>query len=353
MAVICGCSRRMSSDTARASIHFSASRPLVERPMLIRSMMLAALSWPKASTSTLRRNSSAPTPTEVWLSTVSAKSEMTPCTSSRETLASFAIALPMRCTSFAPMCLSTWAASLSPSVSSRMAARSVPLRAASRLSARSLIGAYPAAHHLRDSLGILAHERARLDELLLVCERGHGCLFLTCGQRGDACRPARRGRQRVRAGSPRRREAHRSDESFHQRPQHREDQHEHHYEAGDDPQQAPGEGCLPERRRLEGAAVSDRTAAGIERLVQNADAVTPRGIESHGVLDELSDSRELIRAQRHLGHFAARSGQDTIADQHRDRQPPDGSGGLTRVIERLVDLVVARDVARNRLVTRP
>ena len=35
----------------------------------MRSMTLAALSSPSASTSTLRRNSSTPTPTDVWLST--------------------------------------------------------------------------------------------------------------------------------------------------------------------------------------------------------------------------------------------------------------------------------------------
>src|SRR6185437_10035557 len=237
MAMICGCSSRMSSATARESIHFNASSPLVERPMLIRSMMLAALSWPRASTSTLRRNSSAPTPTEVWLSTVCAKSEMTPCTSSRETLASFAIAVPIRCTSFAPMCLSTWAASVSPSVSSRIAARSVPLRLASRRSARSLILAYPAAHHLRDSLRVLADERACLHELLLVRQRAHR-LPLPRRQRG---RPAVRcrGLQGLCTGCGRS-EAHRCDERFHQWPEDRQDQYENHHEAGDDPQQAPG-----------------------------------------------------------------------------------------------------------------
>src|SRR6185437_14189476 len=246
MAMICGCSSRMSSDTARGSIHFSASRPLVERPMLIRSMMLVALSCPNASTSTLRRNSSAPTPTEVWLSTVSANSEMTPCTSSRETLESLAIAVPMRCTSLAPMCFSTWAASFSPSDSSRIAARSVPLRAASRRSVRSLIGAYPAAHHLRDSFGVLADERAGLCQLLLVRERIRGRILWTLRQR-------RRGRAR-RAGQSlparRGREAHGGDEGPHEGSQDRENQHQDHHQAGDDPQQAPDEGTLPQRRRL-------------------------------------------------------------------------------------------------------
>ncbi len=226
--------------------------------MLIRSMMLAALSCPRASTSTLRRNSSAPTPTEVWLSTVCANSEMTPRTSSRETLASFAIAVPMRCTSLAPMCLSTWAASVSPSVSSRMAARSVPLRLASRRSVRSLIGPYPAAHDLRDSLRILGHQRARLGELLLVRERGGGGVLVCRRKCGSSSRLRRRGREGLTPG--RSRQTHGSDESSHERPQHREHQHEHHHQAGDDAQQAPDEGCLPKRRRLE-AAVCDGSAA--------------------------------------------------------------------------------------------
>ena len=38
MAMICGCSWRISSATARESIHLSASRPLLERPNRMRSM---------------------------------------------------------------------------------------------------------------------------------------------------------------------------------------------------------------------------------------------------------------------------------------------------------------------------
>src|SRR5882724_12970588 len=169
MAMIWGCSRRMSSATARASIHFRASSPLVERPMLIRSMMLEALSWPSASTRTLRRKSSAPTPTEVWLSTDEEKSVMMAWTSSFETLVSFAMAAPMRCTSLAPMCFNTWAASCSPNVSKRIAARSVPLRSASFL---SVILGHPTSYDLCYALGILVNQRARLQYLLFVSDCG-------------------------------------------------------------------------------------------------------------------------------------------------------------------------------------
>src|SRR3569833_1894592 len=166
----------MSSATARASTHLRASRSLVERPMLIRSMMLAALSWPSASTNTLRRNSSVPTPTEVSLSTDWLNCVMTVWTSSRETFASFDMAEPMRCTSFAPMCLRTWAASCSPNVSRRIAALSVPVRVCSfSFTARYfglLVLSDPAADHLGHALGILVGQGPGLCYLLLVGEHG-------------------------------------------------------------------------------------------------------------------------------------------------------------------------------------
>ena len=61
-------------------------------------------------------------------STLELKSPSTADTSSRETLARSAMALPSCCTSLAPMCRRISAASVSPSVSSRMAARSTPER---------------------------------------------------------------------------------------------------------------------------------------------------------------------------------------------------------------------------------
>lgn len=54
MAMICGCSLRTRSATARGSIHFSASRPVVLRPSRMRSIRLPAFSLPSACTSMLR-----------------------------------------------------------------------------------------------------------------------------------------------------------------------------------------------------------------------------------------------------------------------------------------------------------
>src|SRR5580658_7721960 len=168
MAMICGCSLWMTSATLRESIHFSVSRPLLGRPTLMRSMTLAAFSSPSALVMTLRRNSSTPTPTEVWRPTPSEKEDSTPLTSSRDTFCNCAIAAPIFCTSRAPMCLSTCAASCSPSVNSRIAARSVPLRSSLPPAGVSLIDRHPVADHLRDALRVLVHQRAGVGDLLII-----------------------------------------------------------------------------------------------------------------------------------------------------------------------------------------
>src|SRR5580698_9791443 len=158
----------MTSATLRESIHFKVSSPLFGRPTLMRSMTLAAFSSPSALVMTLRRNSSTPTPTEVWRPTPSENEDSTPLTSSRDTFCSCAIAAPIFCTSRAPMCLSTCAASCSPSVSSRIAARSVPLRSSLPPAGASLIDRHPVADHLRDALRVLVHQRAGIGDLLII-----------------------------------------------------------------------------------------------------------------------------------------------------------------------------------------
>src|SRR3569833_366678 len=193
MAMIWGCSRRISSATARPSIHFRASRPFVERPTLMRSMMPEAFSGPSASTSTLRRNSSVPTPTEVCSSTVEVNSEMTLRTSSLETFCSFAMAAPMRCTSLAPICFNTSAASFSPRVSNRIAARSVPVR-----SGFSFIIGYPTLDDLRNPLRVRGDQGPCLCDLLLMSDRG----LLRCARECHCVGPpfGARAQLRLRAG---------------------------------------------------------------------------------------------------------------------------------------------------------
>src|SRR5215472_13241086 len=268
MAIICGCSRRTSSHTARASSHLSASSPLVERPMLMRSMMAEALSSPSAFTSALRRNSSAPTPTEVCASTLVVKSETTFSTSTRETFLTLAMARPTRCTSLALMCLRICAASCSPSVSSRIAARSVPLR----LTSFSGILVHPITNDLRDALRILAHEAARLRELLLVGERGPG----TRRRSGE-----RRGAGRLRGEA---RSAQRCEEAPHQRAQYRQHQHDEHDGAEEELQSLEEQRLLPQGGLLEIAATLGRCRLLGERGVDDVDDVAARFVEAHGIL---------------------------------------------------------------------
>src|SRR5690349_488488 len=86
----------------------------------------------------------------------------------------------MRCTSFAPMCFNTWAASCSPRVNNRMAARSVPERSAS-LSLLSVILAHPTSDYLCYPFRVLIHQCPRLQYLLLV--RHRSCNLSSSGPR--------------------------------------------------------------------------------------------------------------------------------------------------------------------------
>src|ERR1700742_451220 len=77
------------------------------------------------------------------------------------------MAAPMRCTSLAPICFSTSAASRSPRVNSKMAARSVPER-----SDLSVIIGHPALDDLSDTLRVLCYQGPGLCHLLFVSECG-------------------------------------------------------------------------------------------------------------------------------------------------------------------------------------
>src|SRR5690348_8728926 len=170
--MICGCSWLIISAMARLSIHLSDSRPLLERPSRMRSIRPPALVSPSAFTRILRMYSSVPTPSEVCrpMSSSSLSSALVTC--SRLTLVSAAIAVPMVCTSRALRCLSTSAASCSPRVSSRIAARWAPVIGASCWLVA--IFAYPVPHDLRHLPGVFADQAASLADALFVLERGRG-----------------------------------------------------------------------------------------------------------------------------------------------------------------------------------
>src|SRR5579872_4563436 len=85
-------------------------------------------------------------------------------------------AMPSFCTSRASSCLSTLAASCSPKLMSKIAARCVPARSAGLLA----IGGDPILHDLRGPFRILPDQRARRRDLLLKTglqlDRGTGLL---------------------------------------------------------------------------------------------------------------------------------------------------------------------------------
>src|SRR6185312_537631 len=331
MEMIWGCSSRISSATALGSIDFRASRPLVERPMLMRSMMLAALSAPSPYTSTFPRNSSVPTPTAVWVSTEVVKSDTTPVTSSRDTPVSLAIAVPMRWTSFAPMCLSTCAASCSPRVNNRMAARSVPLRASFR--SRSFILVYPSTDDLRDALGVLADQRACLGYLHFM--RSCLCRFPLGHLLGQGDWSARDGDG-----------ACLSHQILHQRPQDRQHQHEQHDGAGSQLRELLEQRRLPDRRLLDVAVLGGRRFRR-KRLVHDVDGIAARLVVAHRVLDELSDVIQLRLCQRHIDRLAGIVDRMQVVNQHGDGQPMQLARRLARVRDLAIDLVVAGGFLRG------
>ena len=122
VAMICGCSLRISSATDGESIHFRLSMPEASLPPRMRFSSTAALSSPSALVSTWRMYSSESRPTVDCRSTRSRKSDSTDSTSSCCTAFICAIAAPSLSTSRGPRYFITSAASASPRASIRMAA---------------------------------------------------------------------------------------------------------------------------------------------------------------------------------------------------------------------------------------
>src|SRR5690242_16502786 len=124
VAMICGCSSRIISDTVEASIRLSASMPELA-PLLSRmsSSRLAARSAPSARSSTARMCSVEFTLSAAYCSVSSWNSSSTRCMSSWETLSRRAISWLTSWTSRAGSCRSTIAALSSSSASNRIALR--------------------------------------------------------------------------------------------------------------------------------------------------------------------------------------------------------------------------------------
>src|SRR5687768_13240493 len=114
-------------------------------------------------------------PSEVCLPNAAENASMTLPTCSRLTPLMVAMAVPSFCTALALMCLSTSAASCSPSDSSSTAARCTPVKliTASLL----VIGGHPVLHHLRHLLGIALHRFACIAQPVFVGVGGQRALF--------------------------------------------------------------------------------------------------------------------------------------------------------------------------------
>src|SRR5690554_1695044 len=173
-------------------------------------------------------------PSEVCSVTVSRKSAITCCTWSRETFFIDVIAVPSFWTSFGPRCLSTLAASSSPRLIRKIAARSAP---DSLLVLLSLIFRQPVLDQIGRQGGLLAHHRARCGKRFLVRGRNASGLrigklrrALSAGCRAGKLRPLRvsasklgsagfflRALALARLGAQ---------QALHQRPDHGEDQHD-------------------------------------------------------------------------------------------------------------------------------
>src|ERR1700690_1427501 len=161
---------------------------------------------------------------------------------SRDTSLSSAIAIPSFWTSRASSCFSTLAASCSPRLISRMAARCVPARSSGLLA----IGGDPILHDLCCAPRVLPHQRPRRRDLLLEA-RGEfdGFAALTRDAHAVALDVAGLG---ACGTAPRRRLGQR----LHQRPQHQERDYQYQNGADDlfgelrDPRR------LPQRRTVDG-----------------------------------------------------------------------------------------------------
>src|SRR5579871_2810165 len=124
---------------------------------------MSAFCLPTAWVSTRRTKSGEPAAMLAFSSATSMKLSSTELICSRDTCLSSAMAMPSFCTSRASSCFSTFAASASPRLISRIAARCVPARS----SGLSAIGGDPLLHDLRGALRVLTDEGARRSQLLL------------------------------------------------------------------------------------------------------------------------------------------------------------------------------------------
>src|SRR5580658_4262268 len=195
---------------------------------------------------------------------------------SRDTSLSSAMAMPSFCTSRALSCLSTLAASCSPKLISKIAARCVPASSSGLLA----IGGDPILHDLCGTLRILPDQRSSRRDLLLKtgCQLD-GLAALTRDAQPIARRVAGLG---AACGQPR----HRLGQRFHQGPQDQKCDQEYEARADDLLRELRDPGRLPQRRSVDRR---DRRV-GLEGLIEHVELVAAIVLEADRLAYQLCEA---------------------------------------------------------------
>ena len=294
MAMICGCSWRISSATARGSIHFSASRPLLERPDVdavddARGLVLAERIDQHLAQEFIDADADARSGSPTSVGEVRR----------------------------APRRLRRARCSAAASSRRRRAAlRARPCASApARLPARRATAA--GSRRARCRCGFVRHSRSAS-----VTLRRRPSVFTTCATRfgswptsvracasccsyasGCACvPPAARGAGRAAAigrvlppAARRRPRELRLEQAAHQRTQHREHEHQQHDQAGERASRCRAPAAVPTAASVS-SSPSGSASLFAERRVDDVDAVAALLVEADGVLHELRDVLELLAA---------------------------------------------------------
>src|SRR5471032_207718 len=334
VAMICGCSLRISSATDCESIHFSDSMPDASLPPRMRDSSTEALSSPSALVRTWRMYSSESRPTVEAAATMSRKFSSVPTTSSCGTFFMVAMAAPSLSTSRGPRNFITSAASLSPRASIRMAAFCSPVD--------SVIITYPcfdlvghdAGIFLRQFLGhcqvfAVAAGRIFFQFLQLFFAEQDVVFFARLGQRrfGHGWRGAK------------------VVDLAHHGAQHRA------HDLDEQIQQDQG-GDQEFRQFLGQRQVSriapplqlafGRTLDAVEGRIGHAEAVAAFLVVTHGLFDKVIDLHHFSWGNWRHRDLAILVEAAAVVDHHRHRQPAQAAHRFLFVAHCLVDFIIGR-----------
>src|ERR1700722_9288098 len=242
---------------------------------------------------------------------------------SRDTSLSSAMAMPNFWTSRASSCLSTLAASCSPRLMSRMAARCVP--ASSSLAIRG----DPILYDLCRTSRILSHQGSCCRDLLLKARReldrfalsreayAVAVDFFDGGRRQPACRLGQR---------------------LHQRPQDQECNDQHQGSAGDLLGKLSEPGLLPQRRSVH----RPQRHASLERLVEDIQLVAAILFQADGFLDQLCKAFDVGVAHRRGGRLAVGIDLLPVIQHHADIETLQYADRLLHIREGAIDFEITR-----------